>query len=100
MRLLEFHSIMPVETEFPNMISLGYIAHCMHFDAYGGYDDVENAKNHPSDTQTQESSEKIVDELFLNTDFRKRSVKMHQTDQNNFTQLLVEVGRMLRYDMK
>ncbi|KAL8205548.1 hypothetical protein R6Q57_009099 [Mikania cordata] len=32
-----------------------------HFDAYGGYDDVENANNHPPDTQTQESWEKIVD---------------------------------------
>ncbi|KAL8268812.1 hypothetical protein R6Q59_002610 [Mikania micrantha] len=31
--------------------------------------------NHPPDTQTQEAWEKIIDELFINVDFRKRSVK-------------------------
>ncbi|KAL8224323.1 hypothetical protein R6Q57_019798 [Mikania cordata] len=62
-----------------------------HFDAYGGYDNVENAKNHLLETQTQEAWEKIIDELFLNANFMKRSVKNHQTYQNNFTQLLVEM---------
>ncbi|KAL8232344.1 hypothetical protein R6Q57_002122 [Mikania cordata] len=31
-----------------------------HFDNYGGYDNVENAKNHPPDTQTQEAWEKLL----------------------------------------
>ncbi|KAL8199685.1 hypothetical protein R6Q57_013253 [Mikania cordata] len=38
----------------------------MNFDNSGGYDNVENAKNHPPETETQEAWEKIIDELFLN----------------------------------
>ncbi|KAL8230426.1 hypothetical protein R6Q57_000204 [Mikania cordata] len=42
-----------------------------HFDNYSGYDNVENANNHPPDTQAQEAWEKIIDELFLNDNFMK-----------------------------
>ncbi|KAL8245511.1 hypothetical protein R6Q59_011769 [Mikania micrantha] len=65
-----------------------------HFDNYGGYDNVENAKNHPPDTQTQESWEKIIDELFLNADFMKRSVK---NASNRSKQLYATAGGSRSY---
>ncbi|KAL8239752.1 hypothetical protein R6Q59_016319 [Mikania micrantha] len=65
-----------------------------HFDNYGGYDNVENAKNHPPDTQTQEAWEKIIDELFLNADFMKRSVK---NASNRSKQLYATAGGSRSY---
>ncbi|KAL8224341.1 hypothetical protein R6Q57_019816 [Mikania cordata] len=65
-----------------------------HFDNYGGYDNVENAKNHPPDTQTQEAWEKIINELFLNADFMKRSVK---NESNRSKQLYAIADGNARY---
>ncbi|KAL8209432.1 hypothetical protein R6Q57_006164 [Mikania cordata] len=65
-----------------------------HFDAYGGYDNVENEKNHLPDTQTQEAWEKIIDELFLNADFMKRSVK---NASNRSKQLYATAGGSRSY---
>ncbi|KAD4982960.1 hypothetical protein E3N88_19631 [Mikania micrantha] len=65
-----------------------------YFDAYGGYNDVENAKNHPPDTQIQEAWEKIIDELFLNVDFRKRYVK---NASNRSKQLYATAGGSSSY---
>ncbi|KAL8241559.1 hypothetical protein R6Q59_014913 [Mikania micrantha] len=65
-----------------------------HFNNYGGYDNVENAKNHPPDTQTQEAWEKIIDELFLNADFMKQSVK---NASNRSKQLYAIAGERRSY---
>ncbi|KAL8214016.1 hypothetical protein R6Q57_003465, partial [Mikania cordata] len=46
-----------------------------HFDSVGGYEDVEKARTKPLEELNQQAWEQLINQLFLNPDFRKRSEK-------------------------
>ncbi|KAL8251367.1 hypothetical protein R6Q59_035060 [Mikania micrantha] len=46
-----------------------------HFDTVGGYNDVEKERTKPLDELDHQAWEQLINQLFLNPDFRKRSKK-------------------------
>ncbi|KAL8230915.1 hypothetical protein R6Q57_000693 [Mikania cordata] len=46
-----------------------------YFDKVGGYEDIVKAKSKPPEHMDQEACEQLIDELFLDPDFRKSSEK-------------------------
>ncbi|KAL8241772.1 hypothetical protein R6Q59_012074 [Mikania micrantha] len=46
-----------------------------HFDSVGGYEDVEKARTKPPEELDRHAWEQLINQLFLNPDFRKRSEK-------------------------
>ncbi|KAL8214144.1 hypothetical protein R6Q57_003593 [Mikania cordata] len=46
-----------------------------HFDSVGGYEDIEKARTKTPEELDQQAWEQLINQLFLNQDFRKRSEK-------------------------
>ncbi|KAD5960187.1 hypothetical protein E3N88_11659 [Mikania micrantha] len=86
----DFSSLLSIPTDMSSVkegIRLGIHAECQraykdrkqefkkYFDKVGGYGDIVKAKGKPPEHMDQEAWEQLIDELFLDPDFRKRSEK-------------------------
>ncbi|KAL8263148.1 hypothetical protein R6Q59_024497 [Mikania micrantha] len=56
-----------------------------HFDSVGGYEDVEKARTKPPEELDQHAWEQLINQLFLNPDFRKRSENKLNKSKQRYT---------------